>query len=94
MSKSLFLFLASSFSELWIVLLRTNVAINITWPVTNALAMLDVSSANTGLLIPPVALTIITSNTPVEARIATRPKETLKHINGSLVESSSEKIKK
>jgi parallel beta-helix repeat protein len=48
-----------------------NVGISSTGAVPNSSAMLDVSSTNTGLLIPRVSLTITTSNAPVGAGIAT-----------------------
>lgn len=44
-----------------------NVAINTTGAVANTSAMLDISSTNTGLLVPRVALTMTTASAPVAA---------------------------
>ncbi len=46
---------------------QTNVAINTTGAVGNASAMLDVSSTNTGMLVPRVALTATNAAAPVAA---------------------------
>lgn len=44
-----------------------NVAINTSGAIANSSAILDVSSNNTGILVPRLALTITTSSTPVTA---------------------------
>lgn len=65
------LFISSLLTVFAFCLNAQNVAINSTGAVANTSAMLDVSSTNTGVLIPRVALTITTSNAPIGASIAT-----------------------
>jgi hypothetical protein len=48
-----------------------NVAINSTGAAPNSSAMLDISSANSGLLIPRVALSALNNNSPIGASITT-----------------------
>lgn len=53
------------------ILFSQNVGINGTGAVPNASAMLDVDAANKGVLIPRVALTQTTSNSPIGASVTT-----------------------
>ena len=52
-------------------IIAQNVGINSTGAAPNTSAMLDVSSTNTGVLIPRVPLTQTTSNAPIGAGVAT-----------------------
>lgn len=68
LQKFLFILALSCFS---IVGNAQNVAINSTGAAPNASALLDLAASNKGFLVPRVALSVTTSNSPIGASVAT-----------------------